>query len=140
MVFVCGSPHSFTADVAGDYVAELVVNDGTSDSNPGQVAISCFECVNPPAGLAGWWPADGDITDFAGNSPTGNLRGNAGFGPGHVDQAFVFDGIDSWVDLGDGTGLDNGTGPEGQSGRGDSRRAGGFAARERLVHGRADDH
>jgi len=31
---------SFTTDVAGDYVVELVVNDGTEDSTPDQVTIT----------------------------------------------------------------------------------------------------
>ena len=41
---------SFTADVAGDYRAQLVVNDGTDDSNPDQLTVTATE---PPAALDG---------------------------------------------------------------------------------------
>ncbi len=41
---------SFTADIAGDYVATLIVNDGTDDSAPDGVTISAtFIGTNPPS-------------------------------------------------------------------------------------------
>ena len=35
---------TFVPDVAGDYVAQLVVNDGTVDSDPDQVTIAAKVC------------------------------------------------------------------------------------------------
>ncbi len=45
-------------------------------------------CVAPPADLAGWWRAEGDATDYTGQSD-GTLQGGASFGPGEVGQSFV---------------------------------------------------
>lgn len=55
-------------------------------------------CTAPPAGLLGWWPADGDALDLASNR-TGTLEGGTSFSAGYVGQAFVLDGADDvvWV-------------------------------------------
>lgn len=57
-------------------------------------------CVEPPAGLAGWWPGDGNAADYAGGAP-GELRGGAAFGTGVVQQAFLLDGQDDFIALPD---------------------------------------
>ena len=44
---------SFTPDIAGDYVVELVVNDGTLDSAPDTVIITAGSGDNPPLANAG---------------------------------------------------------------------------------------
>lgn len=43
---------SFTADVDGDYVAELIVNDGTEDSVPDSVTVTAAAAPPPPDGVA----------------------------------------------------------------------------------------
>ena len=53
-------------------------------------------CKPPPAGLVAWWPGDDDATDIAGNHD-GTLTNGAGFAPGIVDPAFLFDGVDDYV-------------------------------------------
>ncbi|HMH49142.1 MAG TPA: LamG domain-containing protein [Candidatus Acidoferrum sp.] len=61
-------------------------------------------CVEPPAGLVGWWPADGNAVDIAGNSD-GALMGGATFVAGEVGQAFLMDGIDAFVNAGNAPSL-----------------------------------
>ena len=53
-------------------------------------------CVQPPAGLVSWWPADGDALDIA-DGHDGTLQGGATFAAGKVGQAFSFDGVDGMV-------------------------------------------
>jgi YVTN family beta-propeller protein len=62
------------------------------------------QCVPPPGGLVGWWAGDGNTTDLTGRNQPGILKGNATFGPGEVQQAFLLHGAPDWVDLGGATG------------------------------------
>ena len=43
----------FTADLNGDYVVELVVSDGSNDSEPAYVTISAYDGNGPPVADAG---------------------------------------------------------------------------------------
>jgi Concanavalin A-like lectin/glucanases superfamily len=61
-------------------------------------------CVDPPAGLVGWWPADGDGRDLVGGND-GALIGGATFAPGKVGQAFALNGVDAFVDAGNAASL-----------------------------------
>ncbi|MBI2583621.1 MAG: PKD domain-containing protein [Candidatus Aenigmarchaeota archaeon] len=61
------------------------------------------KCVQPPGGIIGWWPGDGNADDITGKS-NGIIHG-ATFGTGIVGQGFVFDGIDDYIELGEGPGL-----------------------------------
>jgi hypothetical protein len=56
-------------------------------------------CVDPPAGLVSWWRAENDARDSVGTHH-GTLQNGAGFAPGKAGQAFSFDGVDDYVDLG----------------------------------------
>ena len=58
----------------------------------------------PPAGLVGWWPGDGNTDDIA-DANHGTLEGGATFAAGQVGQAFLLDGIDDSVDLGNASNL-----------------------------------
>ena len=49
-------------------------------------------CVQPPAGLVGWWPGNGNANDIA-NGNNATLQDGATFAPGMVGQAFTFDGM-----------------------------------------------
>jgi hypothetical protein len=49
-------------------------------------------CVEHPAGLISWWPADGNANDIQGDND-GTLLDGATFTDGMVGQAFGFDGI-----------------------------------------------
>ncbi len=61
-------------------------------------------CVDPPAGLAGWWPADGNGRDVVGGND-GALMGGATFAPGKVGQAFSLNGVDAFVNAGNAANL-----------------------------------
>ena len=61
-------------------------------------------CAQPPAGLVSWWPGDGNADDLVGAN-NGTLMGGTTFAPGLVGQAFSFDGIDDYVDLGNDSSL-----------------------------------
>ena len=52
-----------------------------------------------PSGLASWWPGDGNPDDIVGGYH-GTLVSGTTFVPGKVGQAFSFDGVDDYVDLG----------------------------------------
>ncbi|MCZ7639999.1 MAG: hypothetical protein M5U12_30480 [Verrucomicrobia bacterium] len=57
------------------------------------------DCVVAPAGLVGWWAANGDVLDTV-RGWAGALAGDAGFAPGMVGQAFRLDGMGTvcwWV-------------------------------------------
>ena len=46
-------------------------------------------CTPPPAGIVGWWPAEGDASDIIGPN-NGTLIGNVTYANGEVGQAFSF--------------------------------------------------
>ncbi len=62
------------------------------------------DCAALPAGLIHWWPGEGNAVDVQGNTH-GALRNGATFGEGKVGQAFLLDGVDDFIDLGNDTSL-----------------------------------
>jgi len=78
-------------------------------------SVSCVSeaqsqsCTPPPVGMASWWPGDGDAIDIA-DGNDGILQGGATFAPGMVGQAFFFDGIDDFVNVGNAPNLRVSTG------------------------------
>ena len=67
------------------FLLELTTGRGQS-TNP---------CVPVPAGLIGWWPADGNANDIQAIN-NGTVNG-ATVAPGLVGQAFSFTGTNSYV-------------------------------------------
>lgn len=65
-------------------------------------------CVQPPAGLANWWPGDGNANDIVGGD-NGTLVGGVAFAPAEVGQGFSFNG-NGYVSFGTGPAI-TGTGP-----------------------------
>ena len=62
-------------------------------------------CVTAPAGLAGWWPAEGNAFDqFSGIQAT--LTGDVTYTTGEVGQGFLFGGIGSAMNVGSDTNLE----------------------------------
>ena len=57
----------------------------------------CRECVPAPSGLTMWLAGDGNAFDRSGHDNSGTLVNGASFGPGLVEQAFAFDGVDDQV-------------------------------------------
>jgi hypothetical protein len=79
---------TLTPDVAGQYVVQLVVNDGALDSAPDQVTID----VKLESDLVGYWAASDDYTDASGWGHHGQPVGPVAFSPGQEGQAFSLDG------------------------------------------------
>ena len=53
-------------------------------------------CTPAPPNMAGWWPGNGNASDIAG-SHHGEIAGNVAYAAGKVDQAFSFDGSQSYI-------------------------------------------
>lgn len=51
-------------------------------------------------GLIGYWPANGTVNDVAGGNDA-ILRGNSAFAPGYIDQAFMNDGVNGYIEIPD---------------------------------------
>lgn len=66
--------------------------------------LQVFERVIAPAGLVGWWKAEGDAQDSVGTNH-GVLRNGATFAAGKVGQAFSLDGIDDCIEIPDAPAL-----------------------------------
>lgn len=100
------------AGLNGGVKAQVPVNvapDGTVTLNaattatplllpPVITAINSLALV-PSVGLRGWWQADG-VTDDTANFNHGMLVNGAAYTAGNNGQAFVFDGIDDYVQIG----------------------------------------
>ena len=54
-------------------------------------------CVDSPAGLVGWWPADGNGADIESGFDA-KLRNGAGYAPGMVGEAFSLNNFDAGQD------------------------------------------
>ena len=61
-------------------------------------------CIQPPAGIVGWWPGDGNAYAMLAGS-AGTVQGGATFAPGKVGQAFSLDGSGAFVDVGNAPAL-----------------------------------
>ena len=57
------------------------------------------EPVPLPVGMVSWWPGDGSPSDIVDGNP-GILVGGATYTGGMVDQAFSFDGVADYLDIG----------------------------------------
>jgi hypothetical protein len=62
------------------------------------------DCVPPPAGIVGWWPAEGNPNDVIGGDD-GTLEGGATFAPGKVGLGFRLDGTNGYVQIPDSAAL-----------------------------------
>lgn len=58
-------------------------------------------CTPPPSNMVSWWGGDNNALDIVGTNH-GTLMNGATFASGMVGQAFSFDGVDDYVDLGAG--------------------------------------
>jgi hypothetical protein len=64
-----------------------------------------YASYNDLPGLVAWYSGEGN-THSAGGGPEGTAVGGVTFAPGKVGQAFSFNGVDSYVDLGNDPSLD----------------------------------
>ncbi len=61
-------------------------------------------CDAPPAGIVAWWPGQGNTFDIIGTN-NGTFIGAVGYTNGEVGQAFVFNGNQEMVSVGNGPAL-----------------------------------
>jgi len=94
--FAAGSNGASLAGVSvnqGDFIYFIVdPNNGHGcDSTGLDVTITLLEktCNQPPSGMIGWWPGDGNANDIAGQN-NGTLTGGTTYTTGLVGQAFSF--------------------------------------------------
>lgn len=64
------------------------------------------DCVTTPSQLVAWWRAESNALDQVGTHH-GTLRNGATFATGQVGQAFSFDGVNDYLDVGGGFNLDD---------------------------------
>jgi hypothetical protein len=70
-------------------------------------------CIYPPSGLISWWSADGNANDIFGGHPGVSSNGVT-FVQGMVEQAFNFNGSNSFVQVADNPKLSPHAGPDGE--------------------------
>lgn len=83
-----------------------------SGYDPGRYEIGTdLSLIAKAEGLAGWWKFDEGSDQYAydssGNSNTGTLNGGAAWASGKVGGALSFDGVNSYVDAGNGASLNS---------------------------------
>jgi hypothetical protein len=67
------------------------------------------DCIEPPAGLTGWWPGDGNTDDIVGGR-NAVLKNGATFVSSLIDKGFRLDGIDDFIEVPHAPALNVGTG------------------------------
>src|SRR5947209_5978726 len=70
-------------------------------------ALRCVAatCTSPPAGLAGWWPAEGNANDIIGTNNGSLIGGVTAGAAGMVGTTFTFDGTNGYVQIPDAPAL-----------------------------------
>ena len=79
-------------------------------SNVGQVPTSeqsgiTYLTKGLPSSLVGWWRFNGDATDSSGNGNNGMVYGTEDYVDSPMGQALSFDGVNNYVDCGNGASL-----------------------------------
>lgn len=83
---------------AGTY--SVVVSNPVGSVSSSNVVLNVVvpNCAPIPNGLAGWWRAEGEATDFPGTN-AGILRNGVSFASGVVGQAFDLNGVNQFVEI-----------------------------------------
>ena len=88
----------------GTFAFVVRATDAAGLFNEQLCRLQVFDSVPAPAGLVGWWRAEGNAQDSAGTNH-GTLRNGAGFAAGEVGQAFSLDGTDDCIEIPDAPAL-----------------------------------
>jgi hypothetical protein len=92
---------------AGTYSVVVSNSAGTVTSSNAVLVIN-VPCITPAQGLVHWWKGESNVNDLvSGNN--GVLRSGAGFASGQVGSAFVFNGVDQYVEIPDAPSLNPST-------------------------------
>ena len=89
---------------AGSYSALLSNSVGTLLSSNAILTVNPLPCAAPPPGLVSWWRAESNAVDAVGGN-NGTSTNGAGFAPGRVGQAFIFNGTNSYIEVPDSPSL-----------------------------------
>ncbi len=80
-------------------------NNGTLIGNPIWTdGVSL--CIKPPSDSVAWWGADNNPLDLMGIN-YGTLMFNTSYAPGKVSQAFSFDGVSDYINVGNDSSITN---------------------------------
>jgi hypothetical protein len=85
-----GSPGTLTVNGAMTNMGTVIISSGST------LAVNGSNL--PTNGLVSWWTGDGNANDSAGGN-NGTIHGGTTFVPGHIGQAFTFNGTDAYVSL-----------------------------------------
>lgn len=96
---------SGTPSTVGSFDFTVVATDAAALSDGQSCHLRAYQAVPAPAGIVGWWKAEGNALDSAG-SHNGTLEGGASYAPGEVGQAFLLDGVTGCVEIPDTPALD----------------------------------
>ncbi len=88
----------------GSFAFGVRATDAAGMSTEQPCLLQIFDRVSAPAGLVGWWRAEGNARDSVGTNH-GTLRNGAGFAAGKVGQAFSLDGTDDCIEIPDSPAL-----------------------------------
>ena len=95
---------SGTPSAAGGFAFTVVATDAAGLFDEQTCTLQAYQSVPAPAGMLGWWKAEGDALDSAGTN-NGVLQGGAGYAAGEVGQAFSLDGSTGCVQIPDAPAL-----------------------------------
>ena len=95
---------SGTPSAAGGFAFTIVATDAAGLFDEQTCALHAYQSVPAPAGMLGWWKAEGNALDSAGTN-NGVLQGGAGYAAGEVGQAFSLDGSTGCVQIPDAPAL-----------------------------------
>ena len=89
---------------AGTY--SVIVNNDWGSAASAEAVLEVYNpvCVQPPAGLVGWWAGENDAHDAL-CQHNGTISGGVSFLAGMAGQAFSFDGASGYVEVPDSPSL-----------------------------------
>jgi hypothetical protein len=90
---------------SGSYTVQVTNRYGSATSSNAVLTVNpVLSCAPPPAGLIGWWRAEGSAADAVGGH-NGTPTNGVGFDSGRVGLAFRFNGTNSYVQVADSPSL-----------------------------------
>jgi Concanavalin A-like lectin/glucanases superfamily/Divergent InlB B-repeat domain/Putative Ig domain/Immunoglobulin I-set domain len=98
---------SGTPTAAGGFAFTVVATDAEARFDEQPCTLQAYESVPAPAGMVGWWKAEGNAHDSAGTNNGALSPSGAGYAAGEVGQAFKLDGSKGYVEIPDAPALES---------------------------------